>query len=238
MSVEVLTTSHENARARAEMIRRGLNLVSPWYVRAMHKVRIVRGASVGDVKKSWDVLRTVDFIEKHVDRTSPILDIGAYASEVLCVLHKMGFSNLTGIDLDARLSWMPHADAIRYVDGDFTRTSFAPASFKVITAVSVLEHGFRRNEVLAEMSRILMPGGYFVGSIDYWPEKIDTSGIKAFGLEWNIFSEQELVTLVDEAAQYGMLPIGKLNFQASERPITWLGRAYTFAWFAFRKGQE
>jgi len=105
----------------------------------------------------------------------------------------------------------------------------------VITAVSLLEHGFQENQILREMSRILMPAGYFVGSIDYWPEKIDTAGIKAFGLDWRIFSKVEVLSFVEQARAYGLLPVGNLNLQAGDRTIRWLGRKYTFAWFAFRK---
>src|SRR5215469_2850494 len=165
MAVEVLTSSFANVAARVEMTRRGLNLVSPWYVRAVHKARIIKGVNVGDVKKSWDVLRTVEFLDQNVTRSSSILDIGAYASEILCILYKIGFSNLTGIDLDPRLTWMPHAQSICYLQGDFTNTGFPANSFRAVTAVSVLEHGFCSDKVLAEVSRILMPGGYFIGSI-------------------------------------------------------------------------
>ena len=235
MAVEVLTSSFANVAARVEMTRRGLNLVSPWYVRAVHKARIIKGVNVGDVKKSWDVLRTVEFLDQNVTRSSSILDIGAYASEILCILYKIGFSNLTGIDLDPRLTWMPHAQSICYLQGDFTNTGFPANSFRAVTAVSVLEHGFCSDKVLAEVSRILMPGGYFIGSIDYWPEKIDTTGLTAFGLEWRIFSQTELLELVNQAGQYSLLPVGKLNLEAPEKTIRWLGKDYTFAWFALRK---
>jgi SAM-dependent methyltransferase len=238
MSFEVLARSVQNTSARAEMARRGLSLVRPWYVRAVHKTRVIKGVNIGDTRKSWDVWKSVQFVQANVHRTSPILDVGAYASEILCILYRLGFSDLTGIDLDSGLKRMPHQDAIKYVSGDFMRNSFPPGTFKAITAISVLEHGFREDEMLKETSRILAPGGYFIGSIDYWPEKIDTTGIKAFGLDWRIFSQPEVLSFVRQARSYRLFPVGELDLRASEKTISWSGRDYTFAWFVFRKAEH
>ena len=235
MGVEVLTKSAENVRARAEMRRRGLDSVTPFFSKVLHKTRLIKGVNVGDLKKSWDVLKTVEFIEQNVSKTSPVLDIGAYASEVLCSLHMLGFGNLTGIDLNPRLAYMPYSGTIKYIAGDFMQTTFADESFRAVTAISVFEHGFSGATILREMSRLLEPGGYLIGSTDYWPDKIDTSGMSMFGMDWKIFSKEELLSFVDEAANYGLTPVGQLNFEASEKVVTCLQRQYTFAWFAFRK---
>jgi SAM-dependent methyltransferase len=202
----------------------------------LNKTRIVRGANVGDLKKSWDVLRTLQFIEQLVSKSTPVLDLGAYASEVLCGLHKMGFSDLTGIDLNPKLTRMPYNKCIKYVTGDFTHTSFPAETFGVITAISVLEHGFKGPKVFHEVSRILRPGGYLIGSVDYWPDKIYTTGITVFGLDWTIFSKEELVNLIEGAGNYGLTPVGQLNCEASERIFSWFTKEYTFAWFALQKG--
>jgi len=235
MSVEVLARSSEYERARGEMRRRGIDFTCPWPLRVLHKIRLVKGVSVGDVRKSWDVLKTIQFVEEKVSKTSPILDMGAYASEILCILHKLGFSDLTGIDFNPKLACMPYAGAIKYVPGDFTQTAFASETFGAITAISVLEHGFCSATVLREVSRILRPGGYFIGSIDYWPEKLDTNGVRVFGVDWRIFSRGELESLIQEAGSFGMVPVGQLNFEASETTVSWFRRQYTFAWFALQK---
>jgi SAM-dependent methyltransferase len=235
MSVEVLTKSIENIDARAEMRRRGLDCVTPLLSKILLKVRLLHGVKVGDVIKSWDVLKTIEFIERNVSSTSAILDVGAYASEVLCSLHKLGFNDLTGIDLNPRLARMPYAGAIKYVEGDFTETSFPAETFAAITAISVLEHGFSAAKVFRELSRILKPGGYLIASIDYWPEKIDTSGITIFGVDWTIFSKRELLALIGEAANHGLKPVGQLNFEASAKLVNYSRRQYTFAWFALQK---
>jgi SAM-dependent methyltransferase len=235
MSVEVLAKSADNARARVELRRRRLDSVTPWLAKVLHKTRIIRGVNVGLLKKSWDVLRTLQFIEQHVSKATPILDLGAYGSEVPCGLYKMGYSDLTGIDLNPALAQMPYQQNIRYVTGDFARTSFPDESFGAITAISVIEHGFCGPKVFRETSRILKAGGYLVGSTDYWPEKIDTRGVTVYGLDWTIFSKSELLDLIEEAGKYGLVPVGRLNFDASEPTVSWFERDYTFAWFAFQK---
>jgi len=235
MSLEVLAKSVDNLRARAEIRRRGLDFVTPRLARLLRKAHLIRGVNVGLLQKSWDVLRTLQFVEQHVGKAAPILDLGTYSSEILLGLYKMGFSDLTGIDLDPRVMRMPYKQAIKYVTGDFAHTEFPNETFTGITAISVLEHGFSGPKVFREVSRILKPGGYFIGSTDYWPEKVDTSGVTVYGLDWTVFSKDELGNLIEEARNYGLVPVGELNFEALEPTVSWLKRDYTFAWFAFRK---
>jgi len=233
--LEVLANSVENMRARHELRSRGLDFVTPWFAKVLHKTGIVKGANVGHVKKSWDVLRTLQFIEHHVGKTAPILDLGVYGSEVLYSLHEMGFSDLTGIDLSPTLMRMPYRRNIKYVMGDFTHTAFPSETFGAITAISVLEHGFSGPKVFREASRILKPSGYLIGSTDYWPEKIDTSGVIVYSMDWTIFSKDELLNFIEEAGKYGLVPVGQLNFEASQTTVRWFKRDFTFAWFAFQK---
>ena len=235
MSVEVLTKSVDNTRARREMRRRGLDFATRWWGKLLRRAHLFRGETIGQLQKSWDVLRTLQFIEQHVDKGAPILDLGAHTSEVLLCLRKMGFSDLTGIDLDPAVKRMPCGESIKYMTGDFTQTAFPSATFGAITAISVLEHGFSWVTVFREMSRILKTGGYFIGSTDYWPAKIDTSGVRVYGLDWTIFSSHELQSFVEEAGKHGLVPVGPLNFKAGEATMRWKERDYTFAWFAFEK---
>jgi len=64
--------------------------------------------------------------------------------------------------------------------------------FSAITAISVIEHGFESDRLLAEVSRLLKVGGYFIVSVDYWKDKISTDGLTAFGMDWMIFSREDL----------------------------------------------
>jgi SAM-dependent methyltransferase len=115
------------------------------------------------------------------------------------------------------------------------QTPFADATFKAITSISVIEHGFDAQALLKEMSRLLQPGGYFIASFDYWPEKIDTTGIEFFGMDWLIFSRQEVADFIGQAAEYGLVPDGELHYAGQETPIECAGKKYTFGWLALKK---
>ena len=201
----------------------------------LKKLHLLPGQRFGDRVKSWDVLHTLRFISEHLDHMEPVLDLGAYASEILPALNCSGFSSLTGIDFNPDLKKMPDAGKIRYITGNFYESDLLAESFSAITAISVIEHGFDSNRLLSEVSRLLRPGGYFIASIDYWSEKIDTGGIKAFGLDWMIFSREDIQKCLDEAKKYGLVPMGEMDFETDQAPIRWLGKSYTFAWFVLKK---
>lgn len=235
MTMEVLQDKLQISKARQELVNKGVSLVESPLRSLMRKFRLVHGVATGHRVKSWDVLCTENFLESHVQRNEPILDIGCYASEVIVALHKLGYSNLTGVDLNADLRKMPHQDSIRYEISDFMHTKFENASFQAITSISVIEHGFDGQSLLKEMSRLLKPSGYFIASFDYWPEKIDTTGINYFGMDWKIISKDEIVNFITEAAGYDLFPVGEMMYGSKDKPIYCGGKQYTFAWLVLTR---
>jgi SAM-dependent methyltransferase len=238
MTMEVLQNELQINAARQELDRKGVSHVDRPDSRPkalMRRLGLVKNVVMGDLIKSWDVLATVNFIQRHVESTEPILDIGCYASEILASLHKLRYSNLSGADLNPNLNNMPYRDSIRYEVTDFMHTRFADASFKAITSISVIEHAFDGPSLLREVSRLLRPGGYFIASFDYWPDKIDTTGTQFFGMDWRIFSKDEVGAFVDEASAYNLFPVGKMNFASKDKPIHCAGKQYTFGWLALKK---
>ncbi len=236
MCLEVLKTGMQNVLARDEMRKQGIDLAGETYARQTGV--LARIGRIGDLNKSWDVLKTAELIRASFPEEASILDIGAFCSEIICILHELGYKNLHGIDLNDKLQLMPHAGEINYVNGNFLNAPFDDGFFDAITAISVIEHGFDCSKILTEMSRLLKPGGLFILSMDYWDKKIDTRGIKAFGMDWCVFSKEEVKSLIDEAQKCGFEPVGKLDFDTAERPISWNGKQYTFAWCALRKVRE
>jgi len=235
MTLQTLKTRQEVRAARALLKKRGLDVRTSFLHNVCHKVHLVRSARVGDLNKSWDVLKTVDFLEEHLPHQASILDLGAYASEILPILHRLGYSSLQGMDFDPRIAEMPYTDEIRYLEGNFLHSDLPDRSFDAITAISVIEHGFEPETLLREMGRLLKPGGFFIASIDYWPEKIDTTGIRLFGLDWCIFSAAEIRQWIHRAARFHLKPIGDLDLEAPTPTIRWGGQNYTFAWMALKK---
>ncbi len=237
MSLEVLQAERQNHEARERLEHRKISCLG-LEVGQRGLWQLLRGkpaARLGDPVKSWDILRTAEFVEARCPRTARILDIGAYKSEILCVLHRLGFSRLTGVDLNPGIQDMPFSDHIHYQVGNFLQAPFPDGSFDVVIAISVIEHGFDAPVLLRELSRLLGPGGCFVASVDYWPEKIDTADTRFFGMDWRIFSSLEVEAFVAQASGYGFSPVGALHPGAGERAIHCAGRDYTFAWLALEK---
>jgi SAM-dependent methyltransferase len=188
-----------------------------------------------DPIKSWDVLRTIEALSGSLGLDDPVLDVGSVACPILPCMHRLGYRRLTGIDLDKRVQLMPYAGDIEYVVEDLTKTTRANSSFAAITAVSVIEHGVGDEPLLTEVARLLRPGGIFIFSTDYWPEKVDTSGISLFGLPWRIFSLEEVEAFLESAAQHGLTPSsdpGARLSEVDERPVSFAGRSYTFLYGA------
>lgn len=240
MSLEVLKSKSQIESARKELGKRGISQIekasSSGFRDLLQRAGLAkRRPAIGDYLKSWDVLETVKFLEAHADKSAPILDIGCYASEIIVSLHDAGFTNLTGVDLNPDLSLMPHGDSIRYTKGDFMDTPFPDASFQAITSISVIEHGYDAPKLTKEMARLLAPGGYFVASFDYWPDKIDTGATRFFDMDWLIFSRDAVADLIAEAEKVGLHPAGRLNFDAGDKAIAHGGYDYTFAWLALQK---
>lgn len=235
MAMQVLQNKMQITNARHELISRGGSFAESAFISLMRRFGFVRGMAVGDRIKSWDVLATLNLIETHLKKNEPILDIGCYASEVIVALHALGYSNLVGIDLNPDLKKMPKANSIRYLSGNFLDTEFEDASFQAVTSISVIEHGFDGSALLREMSRLLKPGGLFIASFDYWPDKIDTTGIKFFGMDWNIFSKKDVVDFVSQAANYGLVPVGEMSYEGKEKVIDCGGMKYTFGWMALKR---
>jgi SAM-dependent methyltransferase len=231
----VLQSAHENHEARRELERRGLSMVRSDWLGRLGRQLGVDALSIGDLRKSWDVLLTAEFLASRLAKDAPIVDFGAFHSEITGVLHRMGFTNLHGVDLNPRLRHGPYADRIQYAVRDFLDTGYPDQSFAAITSISAIEHGHAVDQLLAEVSRLLKPGGFLVGSTDYWPDKIDTRGVEIFGMDWTIFSAGEMADLFRAARERGLVPVGPLNDQAAAPSIDYAGRHYTFAWFALQK---
>lgn len=233
--LDVLKSRNQINQARAEMKARSISAIDTQLRSLLRRLHLLSGQKVGDEVKSWDVLRSTRFIEENLAKNAAILDIGAFSSEMLVSLSKLGFANLHGIDLNPGVLGMPGSDTIQYKVGDFMQTPYPDASFDAITAVSVIEHGYAPERLLAEISRLLKPGGYFLASFDYWPEKIDTTNVKFFGMEWLIFSKDDVQDLIYRAETVGLSPFGHVHYEAGAPLIDCAGKQYTFAWLALKK---
>jgi SAM-dependent methyltransferase len=110
--------------------------------------------------------------------------------------------------------------------GDATRLPFADDSFDVVITSEVLEHIQNDVAAIAEMVRVLKPGGTFAGTVPAWfPEKInwmlsdDYHAPAAVGGHVRIYSATELKAKLRAA---GLQLAGSHHAHALHAPYWWL----------------
>jgi SAM-dependent methyltransferase len=202
--------------------------------------RLMRQADPALVLKTWDVQRSLDAFAARLEPSEAILDIGCFACDMLPALNRLGYRNLFGIDLNPAVLQMPYAEAINYTVGDLLATPWPDGHFAGISAISVIEHGVPDDALCREVSRLLRPGGVFVFSTDYWPQKIVTTE-RIFDLDWRIFDETEIEALVAVARSHNLHPVadpGSMIRDIRSPPVHYAGKDYTFLYGAFIRGED
>ena len=237
----VLQKQSQIAAADRELQQRGLLDAAP-DVGAARRVlrRLLCRPDPALVLKTWDVQRSVDAFAARLDLSDPILDVGCFACDMLPALKRIGYSNLFGIDLNPAVLQMPYADVVEYTVGDLLSTPWPDGHFAGISAISVIEHGVPDDELCREVSRLLRPGGIFVFTTDYWPQKIPTTE-RMFGLDWRIFDATEIEALVAVARSHNLYPAsdpGSAIRDVSNPAIHFSGKDYTFLYGAFVRGED
>ena len=233
--VVILRSRDEIVAARERMRGSGLSSLSPALLHWLARHRLWHRPLVGDWLKSWDVELTIARIRAEIPTDAPIVDMGAFGCEVLPSLAAAGYCDLLGIDLEPRLLRISAPKPVRHHVGDFMAAEGADGTAAAVTSISVIEHGFDAERLAAAVSRWLRPGGWFLASFDYWPEKIDSSKIRMFGLSWTIFSRSEIESFLKVAARHGLQPAGEVRLDADKPVIHFEQRDYTFGWMALRK---
>jgi SAM-dependent methyltransferase len=235
----VLREQGQIATADRELKQRGLVDPAP-HVGAAHRMvrHLLRRPDPSLVLKTWDVKRALDAIAARLDPGDAILDVGCFACDMLPALKRLGFRDLFGIDLNPAVLEMPYADVIDYTVGDLLFTPWPDNHFAGISAISVIEHGVPDDELCSEVSRLLRPGGIFVFTTDYWPQKIVTTE-RMFGLDWRIFDAAEIEALVSVAQNHNLHPVsdpGPVLRENGSPPIHFADKDYTFLYGAFVRG--
>ena len=202
--------------------------------------RLLRRPNALPVLKTWDVQRSVDALAARIEPSEAILDIGCFACDMLPALKRLGYRNLFGIDLNPAVLEMPYADVINYTVGDLMSAPWPDGHFAAISAISVIEHGVPDDELCREVSRLLRPGGVFVFTTDFWPQKIVTTE-RMFDLDWRIFDATEIEALVAVARSHNLHPVSDPDStirDIASPPIHFAGKDYTFLYGAFIRGED
>jgi len=91
-----------------------------------------------------------------------LLDIGCGdGSFTRALCHHLPFTSITGLDLSLP-RYLGGATGIRFVEGTVERLPFPTASFDLVTVSLSMHHWTDKGKGLAEISRVLKPGGHLI----------------------------------------------------------------------------
>ncbi|MDM9383275.1 methyltransferase domain-containing protein [Chlorogloeopsis sp. ULAP01] len=243
--LQTLQSWQEIQNSREQLQERGLDFTDPLKTRFWRflfdlRFRYQLLPPQPDVTKSWDVAKAVEVITSTVpNKLAPILDMGCFNSEILYVLHALGYKSLHGCDLNPICHWMFFWHQIRYCIADLTQTSYPNHYFAAITCLSVIEHGVPLDNLVKEVRRILQPGGLFILTTDYdatGQEHKIPEDFQIFGLNWTIFNQATLQELIQKFIDVGfhLLEPDRVLNTHTECPITWHGENYSFVMVALK----
>jgi 2-polyprenyl-3-methyl-5-hydroxy-6-metoxy-1,4-benzoquinol methylase len=147
-------------------------------------------------------------------REKDLLDVGCGSGTLMGLLKERGFRPV-GVDFSAEAAKVAaQENGVRVVVGSLVDAAFPDESFDLVTLFHVMEHVTNPREVLAEVARILKPGGAVilqVPNIDSWQFRI--FGAKWYGLDIPRhvidYSKDAMLKLLNES---GFLPVRVRHF--------------------------
>ena len=151
-----------------------MSLTSPAFqsfIEMIAETRPLAGSYFGDcVSMKWDAWRVVRLLNAELDRlalTPPraVLDlgcgIGVYERELR---RRWPAASLTGVDFSQRhiLAARTHEPTATFLHGDAESLPLGDASIDLALAIEVMEHFLRPEQAVAELARVVRPGGLLI----------------------------------------------------------------------------
>jgi len=145
----------------------------PWYVRSFSQEYLDLYPHRDDIEARADVQAIIDLVAP--PREEPLLDLGCGAGRHLLALDKVGFHQLSGLDLSPELLEVARerlaavgAEGIELLHTDMRHIPYVEHFAMVLsmfTSFGYFEKDEENKAVLAAVSRALQPRGWFL--IDY-----------------------------------------------------------------------
>ena len=167
------------------------------------------------------------YTEDEMFRGKTVLDVGCGAGGKTMFYASKGVKEIVGMDIvpyykeeaEALAKELGFSDVFRFVTGDAAESGFPDDTFDTVVMNDAMEHVDRPEAVLAEVRRILKPGGrLFVNFPPYnHPYGAHLSDLIAIPWVQAFFSEQDMIDAYKELAK--TVPDGekRVNFRISKR---------------------
>ncbi|MFL5955667.1 MAG: class I SAM-dependent methyltransferase [Gaiellaceae bacterium] len=184
---------------------------------------------------------TVDFARLPIEPGQQVLDLGcgfgrhafeAYRRGADVVAVDRSAAELTQVEsLFAAMAAQgeaPSGSLARTVRADLLALPFADASFDVVIAAEVLEHIPDDRRAVAEIARVVRPGGRVAVTVPrWWPERVCWALSRSYhevdGGHVRIYRGDEIDRRLDEA---GLTVVATHHAHALHAPYWWLNAAF------------
>jgi SAM-dependent methyltransferase len=163
-------------------------------------------------------LSVPDFIKRRLDEivesfsplrsSNRLLDVGCGAGSLLEAARRAGW-DAEGVELSLGAVEHLRSAGLRVFHGELAEAAYPSGYFDVVTASEIIEHVTDPRAMLAEIARILRPGGMFWGTT---PHGRGFSA-RALGLKWSMVSPPEHLQLFSLGGMRRML--GETGFRSA-----------------------
>jgi 2-polyprenyl-3-methyl-5-hydroxy-6-metoxy-1,4-benzoquinol methylase len=153
-----------------------------------------------------------EYVERHarevgllrrINATGRLLDVGCATGSFLMAARRLGFTDVTGVDVAAPSVALARKRGFHAVAGDFSARLFDPRAFEIVSMWNTLEHLPDPFAFVAEAWRVLVPGGHLVVSVP----NFDSLSARLLGTRYryvalehlNYFNPKTLATLLRRA---------------------------------------
>lgn len=119
-------------------------------------------------------------------QTNRLLDVGCGAGTLLSVAKQAGW-NAEGVEVSIPTVDILRKQGLTVFPGELAQAEFPDAHFDVVTAAELIEHVPDPSSLIAEVARVLRPGGIFWATT---PHSHGASG-RVLKLKWSVVSPPE-----------------------------------------------
>jgi SAM-dependent methyltransferase len=146
------------------------------YQRALQE----RSSRVQRIDRRHEMTRRFKHIQRYLPRTGHMLEVGSSTGQFLVDMRERGWT-VTGVEISAFAAEYARENlGLDIITGTLETADLPSNHFDLVTLWDVFEHVIDPQSTLAEIQRVLKPGGYFIASVpnpaciearlfgDYW----------------------------------------------------------------------
>lgn len=173
--------------------------------------------------RAWQRRRDVDHLWRYLAPPARVLDVGCGTGELLLAVRERGNADLIGVEPSehaARLARQRWGLDVRC--GDLHAARLAPASVDVALLSHVIEHLPSPSATLAELTRVLRPGGVLI----LWLPNAASWAARVWGADWIGYDAPRHVYAFTPGTLHALL--ARHGFTVAELRHEWLGLEWSW----------